>query len=135
MASTTAEQIVEQVGGPGNISALTHCATRLRFELKDASVVDQSALEKIPGVLGAVPQSGDRYQVVAGLAALDRERGGGDVGSPRPCGRRVELDQAAAGRRTDRHARIRSGPTRPATACHRRSLGYAMDPRGVWRQP
>ena len=54
MASTTAEQIVEQVGGPGNISALTHCATRLRFELKDAGVVDQSALEKIPGVLGAV---------------------------------------------------------------------------------
>lgn len=71
MASTTAEQIVEQVGGPGNISALTHCATRLRFELKDASVVDQSALEKIPGVLGAVPQSGDRYQVVIGGAVAN----------------------------------------------------------------
>ena len=66
MASDTAEQIVEQVGGPGNITSLTHCATRLRFELKDAGVVDQSALEKIPGVLGAVPQSGDRYQVVIG---------------------------------------------------------------------
>ena len=66
MASNTAEQIVEKVGGPGNISSLTHCATRLRFELKDASVVDQSALEKVPGVLGAVPQSGDRYQVVIG---------------------------------------------------------------------
>ncbi|WP_413774487.1 glucose PTS transporter subunit IIA [Micropruina sonneratiae] len=68
MASTTAEQIVEKVGGPGNIASLTHCATRLRFELKDASVVDQSALEKVPGVLGAVPQSGDRYQVVIGGA-------------------------------------------------------------------
>ncbi|MFT3861118.1 glucose PTS transporter subunit IIA [Micropruina sp.] len=68
MASTTAEQIVEKVGGPGNISSLTHCATRLRFELKDAGLVDQSALEKIPGVLGAVPQSGDRYQVVIGGA-------------------------------------------------------------------
>ncbi len=66
MASNTAEQIVEKVGGPGNISSLTHCATRLRFELKDAGVVDQNALEKIPGVLGAVPQSGDRYQVVIG---------------------------------------------------------------------
>jgi len=68
MATTTetAEQIVDKVGGPGNISSLTHCATRLRFELKDASVVDQTALEKIPGVLGAVPQSGDRYQVVIG---------------------------------------------------------------------
>ena len=68
MASTTAEQIVEQVGGPGNITSLTHCATRLRFELKDAGVVDQKALEAIPGVMGAVPQSGDRYQVVIGGA-------------------------------------------------------------------
>ncbi|MFT4225226.1 PTS transporter subunit EIIC, partial [Micropruina sp.] len=68
MASTTAEQIVEKVGGPGNITSLTHCATRLRFELKDASVVDQKSLEAIQGVLGAVPQSGDRYQVIIGGA-------------------------------------------------------------------
>ncbi len=68
MASTTAEQIVEKIGGPGNITSLTHCATRLRFELKDAGVVDQKSLEAIPGVLGAVPQSGDRYQVIIGGA-------------------------------------------------------------------
>jgi beta-glucoside PTS system EIICBA component len=68
MASTTAEQIVEKIGGPGNITSLTHCATRLRFELKDAGVVDQKALEAVPGVMGAVPQSGDRYQVVIGGA-------------------------------------------------------------------
>ena len=48
MASTTAEQIVDAVGGPGNISSLTHCATRLRFELKDASVVDQKTVESMP---------------------------------------------------------------------------------------
>ena len=71
MASTTAEQIVDAVGGPGNISSLTHCATRLRFELKDASVVDQKTVESIPGVLGAVPQSGDRYQVVIGGAVAN----------------------------------------------------------------
>ena len=71
MASTTAEQIVEKVGGPGNIASLTHCATRLRFELKDAGVVDQKAVESIPGVLGAVPQSGDRYQVVIGGAVAN----------------------------------------------------------------
>ncbi len=68
MASTTAEQIVEKIGGPGNITSLTHCATRLRFELKDAGQVDTKALEAIPGVMGAVPQSGDRYQVVIGGA-------------------------------------------------------------------
>ncbi len=63
-----AAAIVDEVGGPGNIISLTHCATRLRFELKDAGKVDQGALEKISGVLGAVPQSGDRFQVVIGGA-------------------------------------------------------------------
>ena len=33
---STAEQIVHNVGGPDNILSLTHCATRLRFELADA---------------------------------------------------------------------------------------------------
>ncbi|HEY3337088.1 MAG TPA: glucose PTS transporter subunit IIA [Propionicimonas sp.] len=63
---STAEDIVDKVGGPQNIIGLTHCATRLRFELKDASQVDQKAVESIKGVMGAVPQSGDRYQVVIG---------------------------------------------------------------------
>lgn len=65
---STAEDIVDKVGGPGNILGLTHCATRLRFELKDASQIDQKAVESIKGVMGAVPQSGDRYQVVIGGA-------------------------------------------------------------------
>ncbi|WP_028709642.1 glucose PTS transporter subunit IIA [Propionicicella superfundia] len=64
----TAERIVDGVGGADNILGLTHCATRLRFELKDASGVEQSTIEAIPGVMGAVPQSGDRYQVVIGGA-------------------------------------------------------------------
>ncbi len=64
--ASTAERIVEAVGGAGNILSLTHCATRLRFELSDASGIDQKAVEGVPGVLGAVPQSGDRYQVVIG---------------------------------------------------------------------
>lgn len=63
-----AEEIIAAVGGPSNVRSLTHCATRLRFELRDASVVDQKAVERIPGVMGAVPQSGDRYQVVIGGA-------------------------------------------------------------------
>lgn len=65
---SAAEQIVAHIGGPQNIVSLTHCATRLRFELRDASEVDQQALERAPGVMGAVPQSGDRYQVVIGGA-------------------------------------------------------------------
>ena len=66
MASSTAADIVEAVGGPGNIEGLTHCATRLRFQLRDATGVDQKVVEAIPGVMGAVPQAGERFQVVIG---------------------------------------------------------------------
>ena len=64
----TPQAILDAVGGAENITHLTHCATRLRFELKDASVVDKGTVEKIPGVMGAVPQSGDRYQIIIGGA-------------------------------------------------------------------
>ncbi len=63
---STASEIVAALGGPGNIKSLTHCATRLRFELVDASGVDAPTVESIKGVMGAVPQSGDRYQVIIG---------------------------------------------------------------------
>ncbi|KAB8294622.1 glucose PTS transporter subunit IIA [Bifidobacterium avesanii] len=68
MASSTASQIIAAVGGAGNVTSLTHCATRLRFELVDAGRVDQNALDHMDGVLGAVPQAGNRYQVVIGGA-------------------------------------------------------------------
>ena len=70
MATTTStpEAILDAVGGADNIIHFTHCATRLRFELKDASGIDKAAVEAIPGVMGAVPQSGDRYQIVIGGA-------------------------------------------------------------------
>ncbi|MFT8394532.1 glucose PTS transporter subunit IIA [Propionibacterium sp.] len=61
-------QIIESIGGPGNIAHMTHCATRLRFELHDSSGIDQAKVEAIPGVMGAVPQAGNRYQVVIGGA-------------------------------------------------------------------
>jgi len=66
MADSPASRIIDAVGGPENIESLTHCATRLRFQLHDGSGIDKAAVEAIPGVLGAVPQAGDRYQVVMG---------------------------------------------------------------------
>ncbi|UDG88624.1 glucose PTS transporter subunit IIA [Bifidobacterium pseudocatenulatum] len=66
MADSLASQIITAIGGPENVRSLTHCATRLRFELVDASKVDQNSLEHMQGVLGAVPQGGDRFQVVIG---------------------------------------------------------------------
>lgn len=68
MSNSPAAAIVEALGGPQNIESLSHCATRLRFQLRDASGVDVPSVEAIPGVMGAVPQAGDRFQVVIGGA-------------------------------------------------------------------
>ena len=108
MATTTStpEAILEAIGGPGNIVSFTHCATRLRFELHDASVIDKATVEKIPGVMGAVPQGGDRYQIVIGgavasvyeqinnLPAMKAAGGGGASGS----GGQTDADVKAAAR-------------------------------------
>ena len=64
--SSTATEIVRAVGGAENIASVTHCATRLRFQLNDADAVDTSTVESIKGVMGAVPQSGDRFQIIIG---------------------------------------------------------------------
>ncbi|MBX7445947.1 MULTISPECIES: glucose PTS transporter subunit IIA [unclassified Arthrobacter] len=61
-------RIIEQVGGVENITHLTHCATRLRFELRDASVVSDAAVDAIPEVMGVVRQDAHRYQVIVGGA-------------------------------------------------------------------
>lgn len=61
-----AADILAGVGGPGNIASMTHCATRLRFELNDASLADKERLEANPKVMGAVPQGGNHYQVIVG---------------------------------------------------------------------
>lgn len=49
--SITAKEIVKELGGDENIVNVTHCATRLRFILKDESVVDGAKVAKIPGAL------------------------------------------------------------------------------------
>ncbi len=67
-SGSLAEDIVRGVGGPENIESLTHCATRLRFQLHDGDKVDRSSLDALSGVMGTVPQSGDRFQVVIGGA-------------------------------------------------------------------
>ena len=66
MATSPAADIVQALGGPSNVQSLTHCATRLRFQLIDAASVDQLAVDAIPGVMGSVPQAGNRFQVVIG---------------------------------------------------------------------
>lgn len=62
---TIAKQIIKDVGGEKNISNLTHCATRLRFNLKEDKKADRLALESIKGVMG-VTIGGGQYQVIIG---------------------------------------------------------------------
>ncbi|CAI6041457.1 PTS system beta-glucoside-specific EIIBCA component [Paenibacillus sp. JJ-100] len=60
-----AREIVERVGGEKNVQSLVHCATRLRFVLKDDSKADKAGLEKTEGVI-AVKENGGQFQVVVG---------------------------------------------------------------------
>ena len=60
-----ATKILANVGGKENVSGVVHCATRLRFTLKDAGKADTDAIKKIQGVLSVV-NAGGQYQIVIG---------------------------------------------------------------------
>lgn len=65
-----AKEVVEKVGGAGNINSLFHCVTRLRFKLKDSSKADREAIKNIQGVLSVVEGNG-QFQVVIGNNVTD----------------------------------------------------------------
>ena len=58
-------ELLELVGGKENISKLTHCATRLRFEFYDKSKVAVKKIETTPGVISVVDKGG-QFQIVIG---------------------------------------------------------------------
>lgn len=60
-----ASDVFEAVGGKDNITYVTHCITRLRFNLKDQGIPDADAIRGIEGVLG-VQESAGQYQVIIG---------------------------------------------------------------------
>lgn len=60
-----AKLIIDNVGGEGNVKSLTHCATRLRFNLKDDQKTNEKILKSTPGVMGVVNKGG-QYQVIIG---------------------------------------------------------------------
>ncbi|SFO17520.1 PTS system beta-glucoside-specific IIA component, Glc family /PTS system beta-glucoside-specific IIB component, Glc family /PTS system beta-glucoside-specific IIC component, Glc family [Candidatus Pantoea varia] len=62
---TLAQDILSHIGGRENIVSLVHCATRLRFKLKDNDKADAEGLKKNPGVIMVV-ESGGQFQVVIG---------------------------------------------------------------------
>ncbi len=61
--------IVRNVGGKDNIISITHCITRLRFELKDESKADTEVLKSTDGIVTVI-KSGGQYQIVIGKNVL-----------------------------------------------------------------
>ncbi len=62
---TLADEILRGVGGKDNVNSVVHCATRLRFKLKDTRKADAAGLKENPGVIMVV-ESGGQFQVVIG---------------------------------------------------------------------
>ena len=65
-----AKAVIREVGGKENVISLVHCATRLRFKLKDKTKANKQKLEQLNGVITVVESSG-QYQVVIGNAVGD----------------------------------------------------------------
>lgn len=60
-----AQSIIELIGGSKNVTNLTHCVTRLRFNLKNYDLAYADAIKKIEGVVGCVHKGG-QLQVIIG---------------------------------------------------------------------
>lgn len=69
--SKVAEKILDLVGGEANIESATHCATRLRFVLRDDKKVDKKALDKMSEVKGVFSTAG-QLQIIIGQGAVNK---------------------------------------------------------------
>lgn len=69
----SAKEIVRLIGGDNNVINITHCATRLRFILKDTSQADKDTLKRVKGVITVIESSG-QLQVVIGNHVGDAYR-------------------------------------------------------------
>lgn len=63
------KQILKFTGGADNISKFAHCATRLRFTVKDKDLVDEE-LKNVEGVIG-IRWTGEQLQIIIGNAVSD----------------------------------------------------------------
>ena len=68
--SNLAHEIIEKVGGRDNVAQVTHCMTRLRFNVKDDSKVDIEAIKALKGVIGYV-NNGGQHQIIIGQTVDD----------------------------------------------------------------
>ncbi|MED4205604.1 sucrose-specific PTS transporter subunit IIBC [Neobacillus mesonae] len=66
-----AEEVIEAVGGRGNIQSVAHCATRLRIMVNDKEKINQEKVESINKVKGAFFNSG-QYQIIFGTGMVNK---------------------------------------------------------------
>ena len=62
----TVKGIVEHIGGLDNLAVANHCATRLRFKLKDITKMNEDALKKVKAVMGVRTMEGNEIQIIIG---------------------------------------------------------------------
>jgi PTS system beta-glucosides-specific IIC component/PTS system sucrose-specific IIC component len=65
------KEILNQIGGEGNVESATHCATRLRLVLKDEKKANKEALEKMDAVKGVFSTSG-QFQIILGQGTVNK---------------------------------------------------------------
>lgn len=66
-----AQQATDKLGGKDNITALAHCATRLRLVVKDENLIDKEGIENIDGVKGQFSVAG-QYQIIFGSGTVNK---------------------------------------------------------------
>jgi len=103
--SKLAGDIVRGVGGEKNISSLVHCATRLRFKLKNNAQANKKTIENLPGVIQVI-ESGGQFQVVIGNEVVDVYR---EITKATKLGDVKQDNQGADGKLFDRMIDIISG--------------------------
>lgn len=65
-----AEQLLELLGGPGNIAEVTNCITRMRVKTRNPALIQEDAIKATPGVLGVVDD--ETYQVILGPGTVTK---------------------------------------------------------------
>lgn len=66
----TASLVIKYVGGKNNIKSVTHCATRLRFQLRDNGLRNEEAISDLEGVKGVfLTQS--QFQIIFGSGIVN----------------------------------------------------------------
>lgn len=61
----SADMLISAMGGNDNITRVFHCMTRLRFYVKDRSMIDETAIKDLPEISG-INWHQDQFQVIAG---------------------------------------------------------------------